>query len=98
MDIEFIRELVRSKRYSTIEHSEARKARRVIVEEEIQTAILGGLIVQEYPNHDPLPRCVIRSTADAHRPLEVVCDVDYQSEWLTIVSVMRSKSRRRGRR
>jgi hypothetical protein len=98
MDIEFIRDLIRSKRYSTIEHSELRKKKRVIAEEDIQSAILGGEIVKEYPNRNPLPRCVIRSMETTYQPLEVVCDVDEQSGWLTIVSVMRSKSRRRSRR
>ncbi len=98
MDIDFIKELVQQKRYTLSKHSDTRKSRRSIPLQEIEVAILGGVVIQEYPNHQPLPRCVIRSTATTHRPIEVVCDVSYEEEWLTIVTVTRGKIRQSGRR
>lgn len=98
MDIDFIRQLVRQKRYTLSRHSDTRRARRNVPLEEIEAAILGGIIIQEYPNHQPLPRCVIRSTATTQRPIEVVCDVSYEEEWMTIVTVMRGKTRRSRRK
>ena len=98
MDIDFLRRLVQHKRYTLSRHSDTRRARRSVPLQEIEAAILGGIIIQEHPNHQPLPRCVIRSTATTRRPIEVVCDVSYEEEWLTIVTVMRGKTRRGIRR
>lgn len=94
MDIEHIRDLVRKGRYSFIEHSDVRKNQRTIFLDDIVVAILGGVVVQEYPNNIPLPRLVIRGIKPGIRPIEVICDLDYETDMVIIVSVERSKSKK----
>jgi len=55
MDIDFLRQLVQQKRYTLSRHSDIRRTRRSVPLQEIEAAILGGIIIQEYPGHQPLP-------------------------------------------
>ena len=98
MAVDYVRELLRQERYSISVHAKGRSLRRDMDDEAVRSCIFGGLIVQEYPSRTPLPRCVIRTAKTSFRPVEVVCDIDYEHDWLTIVTVVRSRQKRSARR
>ena len=101
MDLEYIKDLVRSGSFSVSEHAALRKLQRGIFDDEIVGTILGGRAIQEYPNAIPYPRVVFRSYSATASPIEVVCDLDEEYEEVIIVTVERARSRRgrgRGRR
>ena len=56
MDAEYVRDLIRQGRVDFIAHSELRLAQRVFDPALVLRAILGGVVVQEYPHNEPLPR------------------------------------------
>jgi hypothetical protein len=100
MDITYIQDLVRQGKYALTEHADIRKIQREVLHDDITGAILGGVVVQEYPNHEPYPRVMFRSTRAWGEPIDVVCDVDYDNEMVLVVTVEETKVRRsfRGRR
>jgi hypothetical protein len=79
-----------------IEHADLRVEQRIFDPSIVISAILGGVVIQEFPSHQPLPRMVFRSTESTYEPIEVVCDVDYEEERVIIVTVKFGKIRKKG--
>ena len=98
MDAEYVRDLVRQGKVDFIAHSELRLAQRVFDPNLVIRAILGGVVIQEYPHNEPLPRMVFQSIESAYKPLEVVCDIDEEEERVIIVTVKFGRSRKTGHR
>jgi len=44
-----------------------------IIDEEVSQAILGGKIIEEYPEDIPYPSCLIYGRTSNERPLHMVC-------------------------
>ena len=72
MDIEEIRDGLRSGQLRLRVHADERVNRRHITRDEIREAILRDEIIEEYPIHHYGPCCLIYGTAISGRPLHVL--------------------------
>lgn len=95
MDPDYVRNLVYQRKVDFVEHADIRVEQRIFNPSVVISAILGGVVIQEYPSHQPLPRMVFRSTESTYEPIEVVCDIDYEEERVIIVTVKFGKSRKK---
>jgi hypothetical protein len=54
-----------------------------IREEEVFEALLEGKIIEEYPDDEPYPSCLIYGRTSRNRPLHVVCAYSGEETWLS---------------
>ncbi len=94
MDIDYIRDLVRNGHFSFSEHAKLRTLQRGIFSYDIVSTILGGVVIQEYPNYIPYPRVMFRSVRPITPAIDVICDLDEINHEVIIVTVEKARSRR----
>lgn len=85
MQIETIRELVRSNRMIWTKHVKERIRQRGITKEEVIKGILGGEIIEKYPNDYPFPSCLIWAKFADNKIIHVV--VGYNGNSIYVISV-----------
>ncbi len=86
MDIGNIRDQVRHKKY-TISFSHTEKVRlRKIALDEIEVAILSGMIIEPYPDDPRGASCLIMGFSNEGRPLHVLCGNLAEDELLIITA------------
>jgi len=86
MDINNIRDQIRSKKY-TISFSHTEKVRlRKIALDEIESAIFSGSIIEPYPYDLRGASCLIMGYSNQGRPLHVVCGNLTEDELLIITA------------
>jgi hypothetical protein len=84
MDIGNIWDQIRRKKY-TISFSHTEKVRlRKIALDEIETAILSGVIIEPYPDDPRGASCLIMGYSNEGRPLHVLCGNLTEDELLII--------------
>lgn len=59
MNIEDIRDAVRNGRYRPTIHADERSVAEQITDEEIFASVLGGEVIEDYPDDRPFPSCLI---------------------------------------
>lgn len=84
MNIRVIRNKVRTEEFDLSSHAHQERQEEQITIEEIETAILKGSIIEQYPKDSRGPSCLVVS-----RSLHVVCG--FRGERLVIVTVYRPK-------
>ena len=82
MVIEDIILLCRKKSMRWINHILECIFRRGICMDDIETALLTGEIIEQYPNDYPFPSCLILGRTEAGRVLHVVCGSNGSELWL----------------
>jgi len=82
MDIEIIKALCRRGAVQYTNHLLIRILQRGIDIIDVETAISGGKIIQEYPEDYPYPSCLMLGRDRKNRPLHVVCGVSEDTLWL----------------
>jgi len=85
MDLEFVYNLVKEKRYEWRKHSLARLEERNIRQDEVLEVILKGEIIEDYPQNKPFPSCLLFKIVN-NRPLHVVISVDKENRRLYIIT------------
>ena len=83
MDIEKIRARVREGNYRLTVHAVIRSKQRGIKTEDMESAILNGEVIEEYPNDKPFPSCLIYGNTPDYKPLHVVCSLAPVSDIIT---------------
>ena len=73
MDIDWIRRQVRSGKYEFSGHADdERQAERISVAD-VERALLGGEILEDYPNDPRGPSCLVLGYGGQGNPIHVVC-------------------------
>ena len=73
MDIEWIRQRVRSGNYEFSGHADdERQAERIPISE-VEAALLNGEILEDYPNDPRGPSCLVLGHGSPGYPIHVVC-------------------------
>jgi hypothetical protein len=87
MDIKDIREKVERDEYEISFHAEKERYAEDISIEELQSAILSGEILEDYPNDPRGPSCLILGYSQ-DRPIHVVCG-GTPINWVRIITIYR---------
>ncbi|MEY4705970.1 MAG: hypothetical protein RL042_2175 [Nitrospirota bacterium] len=86
MDIESIRQRVRSGRYViSFTHTEKLRRRRIALEA-IEQVIQRGAIIEDYPNDPRGPSCLLLGMTQEGRPIHVVCGTIENDQLLVITA------------
>ena len=88
MDINFIREKVRSQEYDLSSHAHRERQEEQISIAEIEQVLLAGDIIEKYPNDPRGESCLIGAKVE-NKPLHVICGM--RGERLLIVTTYRPK-------
>ena len=81
MTLETIQTLCRNDKLRLTRHILIRMAQRNISMEDVKAAIMGGAIIEDYPNDYPEPSCLILGFNNK-RPLHIVCGIHDEELWL----------------
>jgi len=73
MDIRSIQQAAEQQHLFFTDHAVRQMAKRNIMDTEVQEAILGGVIIEEYPDDKYGPSCLIYGHTRQRRPLHVQC-------------------------
>jgi hypothetical protein len=57
-----------------------------IRENEVFEAVLGGKIIEDYPEDEPYPSCLIYGRTSENRPLHVVCAFSIEDQTAIIIT------------
>lgn len=84
MDLSLIRQLCSSHKLRWTKHIFLRLAQRGISMEDVQTAILNGELIEDYPNDYPFPSCLIAGYRTPSDMIHIVCapNSDKTELWL----------------
>lgn len=83
MEIDEVRTAIRNGKYRLTVHAIVRSKERGITIQDMEEAILGGEIIEEYPDDKPFPSCLILGRTSDGRPLHVVCSLAPVSDIIT---------------
>ena len=70
-NLEQLRAKFRSKAYLLTAHASDRAAKRGIFSHEIEQAVIGGAVIEDYPEDKYGPSCLILGTTDTGRVLHI---------------------------
>lgn len=84
MDIDEIKAKIRSEEYDLTVHALRRRVKRNISTSEIESAILSGEIIEEYPDDFPYPSCLINGFIKDEEPVHIVCAIAQRIKIITI--------------
>ena len=82
MNIEFLKELVKSQKIRWTNHMVIRLLQRNISQEDIENAILNGEIIEEYENDYPYPSCLVYGISLNNNIIHIVCGVNNDELWI----------------
>lgn len=82
MNIELIKELVKSQKIRWTNHMVIRLLQRNISQEDIENAILNGEIIEEYENDYPYPSCLVYGISLNNNIIHIVCGVNNDELWI----------------
>jgi len=88
--LEKIKEAIREENYLYTQHARAEMVLEdfgEIRDEEVCQAILGGKIIENYPEDLPYPSCLIYGRTFQERPLHIVCAYAEVEKKVIIVTV-----------
>jgi hypothetical protein len=81
--MEKIRESIKGGNYRLTVHAATRSKERDITTADMETAIMNGEIIKEYPDDKPFPSCLICGHTSTGRPLHIVCSLAPVSNIIT---------------
>lgn len=83
LDIEKIKSRIKDGKYRLTVHAATRSKERGITTADMETAILNGEIIKEYPDDKPFPSCLIYGRTSDGSPLHIVCSLAPVSDIIT---------------
>lgn len=84
MDLDAIRDLARQRLLIFTEHAIRQMIKRQITDDEVCDAILGGEIIENYPDDKYSPSCLLFGKTRAGRPLHVQCSAPPRVRVVTV--------------
>lgn len=88
MDITYIRDKIRNNEYDLSSHAHNERQEEKITVKEIEQSLLGGDIIEQYPN-DPRGQSCLVASVESGKSLHVVCGM--REERVLIITVYRPK-------
>lgn len=82
LKIDTIKQLVREGKIRWTNHAIVRLFERNITQEEIESTILNGEIIEEYENDYPYPSCLVYGINLKNQVLHVVCGIRSAEIWV----------------
>ena len=82
LEIEKIKQLVREDKIRWTNHVIVRLFQRNITQEDIQSAILNGEIIEEYENDYPYASCLVYGINIENKVLHIVCGMNESELWI----------------
>lgn len=86
MDLDIIKQLCSNGEMRWTEHIFKRLVQRNISMEDVQTVILNGEIIEDYPNDYPFPSCLIFGYRKGGDIIHVVCAPDDEQKELWLIT------------
>lgn len=83
----FIHSHIRAKHYRLTRHATIARLERGITIAEIEQALLNGEIIEEYPDDQPYPSCLVLGWLESGDPLHIVCSRGDIEPALRIVTI-----------
>jgi len=83
----FIREHVRARQYRLTRHATIVRLERGIGISELEHALLSGEVIEQYPDDQPYPSCLVLGWIASGDPLHVVCSRGDREPALRIVTL-----------
>ncbi|NPV53236.1 MAG: DUF4258 domain-containing protein [Firmicutes bacterium] len=84
MDIDEIRARIKGGSYRLTAHATVRCKERGITTKDMETAIINGKIIEEYPDDKTFPSCLIFGHTPDGLPLHIVCSLAPISHIITL--------------
>jgi len=75
MSIDVLRSKIQKEEYELTLHALKRRIERKISTEDIEHAILNGEIIEEYPDDEPFPSCLVAGLTKDNKPIHLVCAI-----------------------
>jgi len=85
--VRFIHAHVHAKRYRLTRHATIVRLERVITITALEQALLAAEIIEQYPNDEPHPSCLVLGWLASGDPLHVVCSRGNTEPALRIVTL-----------
>lgn len=88
--LEKIHECIRLERFLYTKHAKDEMESEElgeIREEEVSETVIQGRIIEEYPDDEPHPSCLIYGRTSRNRPLHVVCAYSDEDDMVIIINV-----------
>ena len=82
LEIEKIKQLVREDKIRWTNNAIIRLFQRNITQEDIQSAILNGEIIEEYENDYPYASCLVYGINIENKVLHIVCGMNESELWI----------------
>lgn len=82
LEIEKIKQLVREDKIRWTNHAIIRLFQINITQEDIQSAILNGEIIEEYENDYPYASCLVYGINIENKVLHIVCGMNESELWI----------------
>lgn len=86
MDLNLVKQLCSDNKLRWTEHIFKRLIQRNISMEDVQTVILNGEIIEDYPNDYPFPSCLIFGYRRLGDIVHVVCAPDCEQDVLWLIT------------
>ncbi len=87
LSMRFIRSQIRARHYRLTKHATIARLERGIKISDIERTLLNGEIIEQYPDSEPYPSCLILGWLASGDPLHVVCSRGEVEPALRIVTV-----------
>ena len=82
LNIEIIRNLVKSKKLIWTRHIIIRLLQRSITQKDVEEALLNGEIIEEYKEDFPYPSCLVYGINLKNEVIHIVCGSNGEELWL----------------
>lgn len=86
MNLDMIKELCRAEKLRWTDHIFKRLLQRNISMNDVQTAILNGTLVEDYPDDYPFPSCLILGYRFSSGAIHVVCALNDTNTELWLIT------------
>jgi len=94
MDVENIISSIRNSRVKITDHADEEAVNDNLTYEEIYYSVMQGEIIEDYPNDNPYPSCLIMGKNFSGEPIHSVWAYNPESLWTVLITVYRPNPER----
>jgi len=89
MDIEIVNKAIRDSRVRITDHADEEAVDDGLTFEEIYFSVMHGEVIEDYPNDNPYPSCLIFGRSFSGEPIHSVWAYNPENLWVVLVTVYR---------
>lgn len=82
INIDILRQMIRDRKIRWTNHVIIRLVQRNITQEDVETAILNGKIIEEYETDYPYPSCLVYGINLNNKVIHIVCGLNETELWI----------------